>query len=57
MTMIREQFMLLMGLTEDDEAMEYADTEVEAGRTYFEVAQEIIATLDYLVRSDCGRVC
>lgn len=48
--MTREQFMDLFGLTENDEAMGYADEAHELlDRSWYEIAKDQIATMNHLL--------
>lgn len=49
MELTREQFKELMGLKDDDNGMEYADALHFEGQSYWEIAQSLIATMNFLL--------
>ena len=49
MEMTREQFKLLFMMEDDDAGMEYADEEHASGKSWFEIAQGNIATMNALI--------
>ena len=49
MEMTREQFMELMGLSDGDDGMDYADERFECGESWWEIAKSTIAAMNMLL--------
>ena len=49
MEMTREQFMELMGMEEGSDGLDYADELHEDGKDWFQIAKELIATMNAIL--------